>query len=85
MIKKITVIDQIEITRHGNIQVRHADLILEDGVEIAKTYHRHVLAPGDDLSGEDERVVAVSNAVWTPEVIETYQKLIKETDIMEKK
>ena len=77
MIEKKPVIDQIEVTRTGNIQVRRADLIMEDGVEIAKTYHRHSLHPGDDLSEQDERVVAVANAVWTPELIEEYKELVK--------
>lgn len=77
MLKKESVIDQIEITRCGNIQVRRADLIIEDGKEIAKTYHRHILSPGDDLTGQDERVAAVARAVWTPEVIKEYKKLIK--------
>ena len=74
MLKKLSIIDQIEVTRHGNIQVRRANLIMEDGVEIAKTYHRHVLAPGDDLDGQDERVKAVANAVWTPKVIKEFKK-----------
>ena len=52
-LEKLSVIDQIEITRNGNIQVRRANLIIEDGEEIAKTYHRHVLSPGDDLTGQD--------------------------------
>lgn len=73
MLEKILVIDQIEILRDGTLQVREADLIMEDGEEIAKTYHRHVLTPGDDLNGEDERVVAVAGVIWTAEVIEAYQ------------
>ncbi|GAG96712.1 unnamed protein product, partial [marine sediment metagenome] len=52
MLEKITVIDQIEVTRDGTIQVRRADLIIEDGVEIAKTYHRHVLNPGDEFPAD---------------------------------
>jgi len=77
MLEKLSVIDQIEIIRDGSIQVRRTDLIREDGVEIAKAYHRHVLHPGDDLSEQDERVVAVANAVWTPELIEEYKELVK--------
>ena len=73
-LEKISVIDKIEVLESGQIQVRRADKILEDGVEITPPkYHRHVLAPGDDLTNEEEKVVAVANAVWTPEVIEAYQ------------
>ncbi len=84
MLEKKSVIDQIEITRDGCVQIRRADLIIEDGKEIAKTYHRHVLSPGADLTGQDERVAAVAGAVWTPEVIEAYQELLKSSDILNK-
>lgn len=60
------------ITELGSIQVRKITRIIENDVEIGKTYHRHVLNPGDDLSGQDERTVALAGAVWTPEVIEAY-------------
>ena len=59
-----SVIDKIEVFEDGQIQVRRADKVLRDGVEIAKTYHRHVLAPGDDLAGQDAKVVAVAQAAW---------------------
>jgi len=68
-----SVIDQIEVTRNGSVNVRRADLILKDGAEIGKTYHRHVLAPGSDLANEDAKVVAIAQAVWTPEVLAAYQ------------
>ena len=68
-----SVIDQIEVTRNCSINVRRADLILKDGAEIGKTYHRHVLAPGDDLANEDAKVVAIAQAAWTPEVLAAYQ------------
>ena len=67
-----SIIDQIEVTRNGSVNVRRADLVLKDGVEIAKTYHRHVLSPGDDLANEDAKVVAIAQATWTPEVLEAY-------------
>lgn len=67
------VIDSIRVDEHGAIEVRRADKVLKDGVEISKTYHRHTLAPGDSLDGQDEKVIAVAEAVWTPEVIAAYQ------------
>lgn len=72
MLEKILVVDQIEISRDGTLQIREANLIMEDGEEIAKTYHRYVLIPGADLAGEGARIVAVAGAVWTPQVIEDY-------------
>jgi len=68
-----SVVDKIEVLLLGQIQVRRRDQVLKDGVEIAATYHRHVLSPGDDLTNEDPRVVAIAEATWTPEVIATYQ------------
>ena len=65
MITELSVIDIIEVLEDGQIQVRRADKVLRDGVEIAKTYHRHVLAPGDDLTGQDAKVVAIATAAWT--------------------
>ncbi|MFH1625603.1 MAG: hypothetical protein ABID54_10700 [Pseudomonadota bacterium] len=73
MLEKLVVIDQIEVTELGHVQVRQATKIIEDGKEISKTYHRHVLSPGDSLEGQDEKVQAVANAVWTPEVVAAYK------------
>ena len=71
-----TIIDKIELVENNSIQVRTATIIEKDGVEIAKTYHRHVVSPGDDVSNEDPRVQAIANAIWTDEVITAYQALI---------
>ena len=68
-----SVVDKIEVLLLGQIQVRRRDQVLKDGAEIAATYHRHVLSPGDDLTNEDPRVVAIAEATWTPEVIAAYQ------------
>ena len=64
-----TLIDQIEVTRNGTIQVREANLVLRDGTEIAKTFHRYCLHPGADLSGQPAQVAAIANAAWTPKVV----------------
>lgn len=82
MLEKISVIDQIEVTELGHVQVRRADKIFEDGKEISKTYHRHVLSPGDDLTGQDDRVQAIARAVWTPEVIAKYKEEIEKSRIV---
>ncbi len=70
------IIDKIEIVENNCIQIRTATIIEKDGVEIAKTFHRHVLAPGEDVSNEDPKVQAIANAIWTEEVIAAYQALI---------
>ena len=67
------IIDKIEIVETNSIQVRTASIIEKDGVQIAKTYYRHVLNPTDSVENEDSRVQAIANAIWTPEVIETYK------------
>lgn len=65
MITKQVVIDQIEVTENNTIQVRTATRIMEDAVQLSQTYHRHCLSPGDDLSGQDPRVVAIAQAAWS--------------------
>lgn len=67
------VIDKIEVLENGIIQVRQANIIERDGVEIAKTYHRWTLTPGQDLTGQEQKVIVIANTVWTSEVIQNYQ------------
>jgi hypothetical protein len=71
------IIDKIEIVENNSIQIRTATIIEKDGVEIAKTYHRHVVSPEDDISKEDQKVQAIANAIWTEEVIATYKSSLK--------
>lgn len=61
---KETVVDKIEVLESGAIQVRAAIRVLEDGEVLSQSYHRHVLQPGDDLTDQDPKVVAIANAVW---------------------
>jgi hypothetical protein len=62
-----------EVLKDGQIQVRTDTVIERDGVEISRTFHRHVVAPGDDLSREDASVQTIGNAVHTTEVIAAYR------------
>jgi hypothetical protein len=71
-----TIIDKIEVIENSSIQVRTATIIEKDGTELTRTFHRHVLSPGDDVSAEDPKVQAIANAIWTEEVIEAYQASI---------
>ena len=64
-LEKISVVDKVEVVENLNVQVRTATRIVEDGNVISSSYHRHVLAPGADLSNEDPKVVAICNAVWS--------------------
>jgi len=73
MLEKQVNIDQIEVTESGYVQVRQATKIMEDGKEISKTYHRHVLSPGDSLEGQAEKVQRIARAVWTDEVVAAYK------------
>ena len=57
-------VDQIEVTENNDIQVRTATIILKDDVELTRTFHRHVLSQGDDITNEDEKVIAIANAIW---------------------
>lgn len=67
-----TIVDKIEILENNSIQVRTANIIEKDGVEITRTFHRHLVNPSNDISGEDPKVQAVANAVWTEEIISAY-------------
>ena len=70
---KETIVDKIEVLEMGQVQVRTATRVLEDGTQLSSSFHRHVLAPGDDLSGQDAKVSAIATATWTDEVIAAYQ------------
>ena len=77
-ITKEVVNDRVEIVNAWNVQVRTAQIIKEDGVEISRTFQRKVLVPGTldesdalvetDLSGEESSVQALCNAAWTNQV-----------------
>jgi hypothetical protein len=61
---EITKVNQIEITENNQIQVRTATIILKDDVELTRTFHRHVLSQGDDITNEDPKVISIANAIW---------------------
>ena len=76
-LEKTIKIDQIEIVGdYKAIQVRQATVVTDDGVELSRSFHRHVLSCDADISGEDEEVQAVCNAVWTDEVKAAYQTFL---------
>jgi len=73
---KETIVDKIEVLEMGQVQVRTATRVLEDGVALSSSFHRHVLAPGDDLTEQDAKVSAIATATWTPEVVTAYGEMI---------
>ena len=82
---KETAVDKIEVLEMGQVQVRTATRVKEDGTVLSSSFHRHVVNPstktgdtwGDtDISGEDARVQAVANATWTSAVKTAYQEMI---------
>jgi len=78
-ITKETVEDKIEIVGdYKSIQVRTATVIKEDGTELTRSFHRHVVSAGDDYSNESTEVQAICAAVHTDAVIAAYQASLTE-------
>jgi hypothetical protein len=61
------------IPPYNVIQCRRADIVEKDGVEVGRTYHRHVRVPGEDVSSDCAELQAVATALWTDEVVAAYQ------------
>ena len=81
-ITKEEIADKIEVLENGTVQVRIATVIKEDGTELTRKFHRHILLPstktGDtwgntDISSEKTNVQAICNAAWTSAVKTAYQ------------
>jgi hypothetical protein len=72
------IIDKIEVIETNSIQVRTATVIEKDGTELTRTFHRHVLAPGADITNEDVKVQSIANAIWTEEIIEQYRNSLSD-------
>jgi len=95
-LSKVTVVDKIEVLEKGQVQVRTATRIIEDGVELSSSFHRHVVEPqvrtgyvkggsagtwaATDVTGEDARVQAICTAAWTTEVIAAYKAMVLADD-----
>jgi len=71
---KTQKVDKIEIVGdYKFVQVRTATVIEEDGAELSRSYHRHVISPLDDASGETAEVQAICASVHTQDVKDAYQ------------
>lgn len=79
---KTSINDKIEILQlaagYPCVQVRTATIIAEDGVEISRTFHRHVLTPDADLSASDADVAAIAGSVFTDEAKAAYAAAMTE-------
>lgn len=66
---KTVINDKIEVLNlkagYPVVQVRTATIIAEDGDELSRNFHRHVLSPDADLSAEDADVAAIAGTVFT--------------------
>ena len=72
-LEKVISVDLIEVIENGCVQVRTKTAVMEDGKQISGTFHRHVVAPGNDYSAEDAKVQAICTAVHTADLIAAYQ------------
>jgi hypothetical protein len=76
-LSKTVVTDKYEIVgEHKMVQCRHATVISEDGVELSRSFNRHVIAPGDDVSNESTETQSIVAAVHTPAVISAYNDML---------
>ena len=93
-IEKQTIVEKIEVVGGWSIQVATDTVIKEDGTEISRSRHRHILQPcsssksGDtwkhtdtDISSEDTKVQAVANAVWTDTVKANYKTFVESQEV----
>ena len=81
-ITKTTEIGKIEVvTEYKHLQVRMDTVYKEDGKEISRTFHRHVVAPSDDWNSEDSEVQAICNAAHTQAVKDAYAAHLAAGDI----
>jgi DNA-binding transcriptional LysR family regulator len=71
------IIDQITVTENGIVLYREASRIFKDGEQIAQTFHRLSLIPGQSLTDVPTNVAAICNAVWTPEVVAAYEAALE--------
>ena len=73
-ITKETQIGKIEVVgKYKSVQVRTDIVVMEDGEELSRKYHRHALMPDAVITSENAEVQAVCNAVWTDEVKAAYE------------
>lgn len=74
--------DKVEVVGpYKHIQIRTANVVEKDGVEISRTYQRYVIKPtisAEELKSHSPMVQAISKAVHTKEIKEAYLKMLEE-------
>ena len=66
--------DKIEIvTDYKHLQVRTATVVSEDGNELSRSFHRRVITPDADVSGESAEIQSIAAAVWTDDIKSAWQ------------
>jgi hypothetical protein len=81
-IQQTTTIDEISIKKNGILEIRKRIDVFDDANPseiIASNFNRSTLSPGDSLTGQDSKIVAIANATWTTEVVSAYQSQISNT------
>ena len=79
---KTETLDKYEVAgEFKHIQCRHMVVIEEDGAEISRYYHRHIIAPGDDVAGEEQEIKDLVNLVHTQEVKDAYQAYLASLEV----
>ena len=79
---KETQIGKIEVVgKYKFVQVRTDTVVMEDGTELSRKYHRHALYPNADISAENAEIQAVCNAVWTQAVKDSYTAFLATQEI----
>lgn len=73
MLTKRIEVGNRTILADGQIQVRIDTVIEEDGRELSRYYHRYVVAPGDDVTGERVEIQRIAQAEWTPTVVAAFK------------
>ena len=70
-----------EILPNQIIQIRTTTVVEEDGVELGRRHHRHMVVPGDDVTGEAQEVQDIAAVLWTSGVIAAYQASISSGNV----
>ena len=70
-----------EILPNQIIQIRTTTVVEEDGIELGRSHHRHIVVPGDDVTGEAQEVQDIAGALWTSGVIAAYQASISSGNV----
>ena len=66
---------------YKHINVRTKTSIIEDGKELSYSYHRKVLSPDMDLSGESDEIKALAGAIWTDAIKKAWSDKLKADEV----